>query len=101
MPDFTESDKLFGIGNGLRVIHSWEAGLHMDAKSQMTLTVIGSTNENQFLTWDIMHISISHSNNKLNSSFELNVVETNNLPYAVSQCHRIMLFSSAEYFFHL
>lgn len=50
-----ESDKLFGIGNGLRVIHSWEAGLHMNAKSQMTLTVISSTNENRFLTWDIMH----------------------------------------------
>lgn len=87
-----ESDKLFGIGNGLRVIHSWEADLHMNAKSQMTSTVISSTNENRFLTWDIMQISTSHSNNKLNSQFEPNVVETNNVPYAVSQCH---LFFSA------
>lgn len=82
MPDFIESDKLFGIGSGLRVFHSWEVGLHMDAKSQVTLTVIGSTKENYFLTWDtvtgstnennfptlhIMHNSTSHSNNKLNS----------------------------------
>ena len=67
----------------------------MDAKSQMALTVIGSTNENNFLTWDIMHISTCHANNKLNSSFEPNVVETNDLPYAVSQCHLIVLFSCA------
>lgn len=47
-----------------------------------------------FYAWDIMHISASHSNNKLNSSFEPNVVETNNLLYPVAQCHLTVLFSS-------
>lgn len=95
MPDFIESEKLFGIGNGPRVIHWWEAGLHMDDKSQGILTVIGCTNEKNFHPWDTMHISASHSTNKLNLSLEPNVVETNNLQYAVSQCHLIVICSSA------
>lgn len=94
MLDFTESEKLLVKGNEPRVILCWEVGLHMDDKSRGILTVIGSTNENIFYTWDIMHISTSHSNNKLNSSFEPNVVETNNLLYPVAQCHLIVLFSS-------
>lgn len=94
MPAFIESEKLLVIGNGPRVIHCWEVGLHMDDKFQGILTVIGNANEKDFHTWDIMHIFASHSNNKLNSSFEPNVVETNNSLYPVSQCHLIVLFSS-------
>lgn len=66
----------------------------MDDKSQKILTVIDSTNEKNFHAWDIRHISASHSSNKLHSSFEPNVVEANNLLYAVAQCHLILLFSS-------
>lgn len=94
MPDFIYSEKLFVMGNGPRVVHCWEVGLHMDDKSQGILTVIGSTNEKKNHTWVIMHIFASHSSNELNSSFEPNVVETNNLLYPVSQCHLIVLFSS-------
>lgn len=84
MPDFIDSDKSFGIGNGLRVIHSWEAGLHMEAKSRMTLTLIGSTNEDHFRIWDTNRISTPYSSNKLNSSFKPSAVEANYSLYAVS-----------------
>lgn len=67
VPHIIESEKLFVIGNGARVIYCWEVGLHIDYKSQGILTMIGSTNKKSFHTWDIMHISASHSNNKLKS----------------------------------